>query len=122
MIETDPVAPLLEKVTPEVRPLVQELRALISEAMPQLTEKAYLGWGSIGYLAGDKMRDVVVAIAPQRRYANLGFADGVELPDPAQRLEGTGKHMRHVKIRSADDVSHPDVRALLQAAAARRGL
>ncbi len=95
---------------------------MIKEVMPQVTEKVYLGWGSIGYQSGDKMRDVVVAIAPQRRYANLGFGDGVDLPDPARRLEGHGKRLRHVKIRSRDDARHPDVRALLESAARRRGL
>ena len=53
---------------------------------------------------------------------NLEFADGIDLPDPAHRLEGTGKRMRHVKIRSAPDVQHPALRALLVAAAQRRGL
>ena len=97
-------------------------RATTAGVMPQATEKAYLGWGSIGYAAGGKMRDVVVALAPQRTYVNLGFGDGVDLPDPAHRLEGTGKRLRHVKIRTADDVHHPDVRVLLETAARRRGL
>jgi hypothetical protein len=118
----DPAEPVLEKMSPEVRALAQQLRVLIKEVMPRATEKAYLGWGTIGYAAGGKMRDVVVALAPQRTYVNLEFGDGVDLPDPAHRLEGTGKRLRHVKIRGADDVHHPDVRVLLETAARRRGL
>ncbi len=65
---------------------------------------------------------MVVALLPRPAYVNLEFGDGVDLPDPAYRLEGTGKRLRHVKVRSAADVRHPDVRALLEAAARRRGL
>jgi hypothetical protein len=32
-------------------------------------------------------------------HVNVGFFRGAELEDPAQLLEGTGKYMRHVKIR-----------------------
>lgn len=34
-------------------------------------------------------------------HVNVGFFLGVELPDPAGLLEGTGKFMRHVKVRPA---------------------
>jgi hypothetical protein len=118
----DPAEPVLDKMSPEVRALAQQLRALIKEVMPQATEKAHLGWGTIAYAAGGKMRDVVVALLPQRTYLNLEFGDGVNLPDPAHRLEGSGKRLRHVKIRGDDDLRHPDVRVLLETAARRRGL
>jgi hypothetical protein len=32
-------------------------------------------------------------------HVNVGFFHGAELPDPAGLLQGTGKHMRHVKLR-----------------------
>ena len=118
----DPAEPVLRKVTPEVLPLVQQLRALIKEVMPQASEKAHVGWGTISYCASGSMRDFIVAIAPKRAYTNLEFHDGTELPDPAHRLEGTGKHLRHVKVRTAEDVHHPDVRRLLETAARWRGL
>lgn len=43
-------------------------------------------------------------------YVNVGFFRGAELADPAQLLEGTGKYMRHVKLRPETEV---DTRALL---------
>lgn len=122
MTATDPAEALLEKLSPEVRALVQQLRVLIKEVMPEVSEKAHLGWGTISYGVQGNMRDLVVALAPKRTYVNLEFGDGVELPDPAHRLEGTGKRLRHVKIRSSEDVRHPDVRGLLETAARRRGL
>jgi hypothetical protein len=32
-------------------------------------------------------------------HVNVGFFQGVTLPDPARLLQGTGKFMRHVKLR-----------------------
>jgi hypothetical protein len=32
-------------------------------------------------------------------HVNVGFFRGAELADPAELLEGTGKYMRHVKLR-----------------------
>jgi hypothetical protein len=34
-----------------------------------------------------------------RAHVNVGFFRGAELADPARLLEGTGKYMRHVKLR-----------------------
>jgi hypothetical protein len=119
---TDPSDTILEKLNPEVRVLVQELRALIKEVMPRSTEKAHLGWNAWHYRAGATVKDIVVAISPQRAYAKLEFGDGVDLPDPQHRLEGTGKRLRHVKIRRAEDVADPDVRNLLETAGRRRGV
>ncbi len=33
-----------------------------------------------------------------KAHVNLGFFCGVDLPDPAHLLQGTGKRMRHVKL------------------------
>jgi hypothetical protein len=35
-----------------------------------------------------------------KSHVNVGFFNRVALADPAGLLEGTGKHMRHVKLKS----------------------
>jgi hypothetical protein len=115
--------PLLAKLTPAATPLLQATRVLVRDTLPQLEESVHLGWGVIHYRKpGGSMRDLVIAISPQRAYVNLEFADGVDLPDPERKLEGAGKRARHIKVRSAADVDAPAVRALLLAAARHRGL
>ena len=42
-------------------------------------------------------------------HVNVGFFRGAEIADPGSLLEGTGRFMRHVKLRSEDRV---DARAL----------
>lgn len=39
-----------------------------------------------------------------RAHVNVGFFRGAELPDPKGLLEGSGKFMRHVKLRPGDEV------------------
>ena len=47
----------------------------------------------------------------------FGFMRGAMLSDPGKLLEGTGKYLRHVKLRSAGNVRRPEVHALLEEAA-----
>ena len=46
-----------------------------------------------------------------RAHVNVGFFRGAEIADPERLLEGTGKFMRHVKLRPESDV---DAMALMQ--------
>jgi len=49
-------------------------------------------------------------------HVNVGFFRGAELADPAQLLEGTGKYMRHVKLRPGSDVDATALIKLVDAA------
>jgi hypothetical protein len=66
------------------------------------------------------MTDGYAYIMPMRGYINLGFYQGAVLADPERLLEGTGKGLRHVKIRSLAEANRPSVRALVSAARAMR--
>jgi hypothetical protein len=49
-------------------------------------------------------------------HVNVGFFYGAAFDDPAGLLEGTGKRMRHVKIRWAQQVNEAALRELIAAA------
>ena len=49
-------------------------------------------------------------------HVNIGFFQGVDLPDPERLLQGTGKYMRHVKLRPGAPCNADALRALLAAA------
>lgn len=51
-----------------------------------------------------------------RAHANVGFFYGAELPDPAGLLQGTGKRMRHVKLRPGAEPSAAALDGLIAAA------
>lgn len=47
-----------------------------------------------------------------KAHANVGFFPGAEIDDPGHLLEGTGKRMRHVKLRPEHPFSVLDEAAL----------
>jgi hypothetical protein len=80
-----------------------------------------LGDNAASYGVGPKkMTDGYAYIMPMRGYVNLGFYQGAILADPERLLAGTGKGLRHVKIRALAEANRPAVRALLAKALARR--
>lgn len=49
-------------------------------------------------------------------HVNVGFFRGAELSDPSGLLEGTGKFMRHVKLRPERDVDAAALTKLIETA------
>jgi hypothetical protein len=47
----------------------------------------------------------------------LGFHYGTSLADPHKLLQGTGKDLRHVKLRTEDDLNREGLNQLIVAAA-----
>jgi hypothetical protein len=51
-----------------------------------------------------------------KAHVNVGFFRGAEIPDPDRLLEGTGKFMRHVKLRPEAEVDATALVKLIQTA------
>jgi len=51
-----------------------------------------------------------------KAHVNVGFFRGAEIADPAGLLEGTGRYMRHVKLRPASDVNTAELHTLIMTA------
>ena len=88
-----------------VRAILAEVRRLICDVVPEATEIFY--HGSLGYGATPSGFDRILYVAPQNGYVNLGFFFGAGVADPTGVLEGSGKRMRHVKIRSLLAAQNP---------------
>jgi hypothetical protein len=101
----------------EMREIAQELRTLVATVMPGVTEVPWSKQSIASYGVGPKkMSEHFCYIAPQTNHVNFGFYYGTELKDPAKLLEGTGKLLRHVKIRSRTEVFSPALLKLLKQA------
>lgn len=68
---------------------------------------------AMGYGPTDRVSDTICMIGAYSSHVNLGFNKGTELEDPHRLLQGTGKKIRHVKIKTEADLSHPGIRDLL---------
>ena len=111
----DEIDRFLEAYTPDIRDLTHQVRALIASVTPDADEYLKLGWKVIWYGFGPKMPDQFAVVMPTRNHVGLGFAYGSDLPDPKGKLEGTGKRIRHVKLRTAAEAADPAIAALLRA-------
>ncbi|HET6958631.1 MAG TPA: DUF1801 domain-containing protein [Vicinamibacterales bacterium] len=69
-----------------------------------------------------RMKDNICLLVIYREHVNLMFPRGVDLKDPKGLLEGSGKAMRHVKLRTPDDADKAGVRQLIAQAKERKGL
>src|SRR5580658_9688371 len=97
--------------------LALALREVILEEAPDASESIYQVYTvAIWFGFSGKMKDMFCYIATNARHVNLGFPRGSSLPDPNRVLEGEGKTMRHIKLRSLRDVERPVVRRYIRTA------
>ena len=97
--------------------LILELRELVREVAPNVTEaikfhslcyfKPGMPYGSIG---GN-----VCGIGEHKGTVYLSFIHGAALPDPERLLQGDGKAMRKIPIRSSADIHRPAIKRLIKA-------
>ncbi len=112
---------LLDLTEASQKPTLIRLREIILSIDPEACEVVRLGDRSATYgLGPKKMSEGYVYILPYTAWVNLGFYKGADLPDPDGMLEGTGKKLRHVKIRSLADADRPSIGVLIRAALAER--
>src|ERR1035438_5541625 len=91
--------------------------------MPVNWEPSRISWFSLMRKCGDEVRELLHDSCPVAclggapfgyvnaftSHVNIGFFHGAALADPARLLQGTGKFMRHVKLRPGTD---PDAASL----------
>lgn len=113
---------VLADATPDVAKICLTLRDLIGALHPDCVEVPRPGEHSSAYGFGEKkMSEAYAYIMPQAEYANLGFFHGVNILLGNPSLEGTGKKLRHIKVRSEVAANSPEVRkALIDAIQERR--
>jgi hypothetical protein len=111
---------LLAEHSPELQAIERALRTTIRARFPDAVEQVDFGNKLIAFGRSMKIRGLLFAIIAHKGHVNLQLADGAALPDPHGLIEGTGKRIRHVKIRSVEAASSPPVVAIIDAQLAAR--
>jgi hypothetical protein len=111
---------LLGEHTPELQAIERALRAAIEGEFPAVVVQVDFGNKLIAFGRTMRMRGLLFAIIAHQSWVNLQLADGALLADPDGLIEGTGKRIRHVKIRSVEAASSPPVVAVIRAQLAAR--
>lgn len=115
----DQVQDFLAPYDSPVRAIVLRLRHLVLQVAPGAIEQVDRPARLLAYGWRQTYKDTICVIMPLKAAVNLGFPRGVDLPDPAGLLAGTGKRARHVRIATVQEVDMPALRALLEAAVAQ---
>lgn len=96
----DPLRALVEPWFDALRGCGPDVTEILHDGMPT----ACVGDAAFAYVAAFSS------------HASIGFFHGASLADPAGLLEGSGKRMRHVKLRWERQPEAPTVEALIAAA------
>jgi hypothetical protein len=97
---TDPYRLMVREWFERMRGCGADVRELFHDGCPI----ACVGDAPFGYVGAFKA------------HANVGFYHGADLPDPAHLLEGSGKRMRHVKLRPGKALNDAALGDLISAA------
>lgn len=111
-LKRDPeVAAWFREQNPELRLLAERWFKQLRQSGPDVLElmhdgapTACIGDAALGY------------VNVYTRHVNIGFFRGAFLEDPAKLLEGTGKRMRHVKLRPGVEIDSAALEQLIAAA------
>ena len=101
---------------PELGKVVRGLRSFVKKCVPG-TNETVNAWGIPTFERKDPFCFFMVG----KNHVTFGFHSGTSLDDPEGLLEGTGKNIRHVKLRTLDDVEQKGLKNLVQAAAGLEG-
>jgi uncharacterized protein DUF1801 len=114
-------ADILAIASPALRSVCQQLRETIGQLHRQYVELVWPRQRIASFGVGaKKMTEHYAYIHVHGAHVNLGFYHGASLPDPDGLLEGTGKRLRHVKLKDLASARSGAVRNLLRAAIAER--
>ncbi|NRB46325.1 MAG: DUF1801 domain-containing protein [Saprospiraceae bacterium] len=99
--------------------LFTALRSFIWKLHPEANELLYHTHALTAvFTVSEKLSDGFCHIPIYTEHLNLGFNKGSLLDDPHNLLEGTGKWIRHIPVRSEADFRQNGVEELVQAAIA----
>jgi hypothetical protein len=104
----------LQRFDPAIRELALDARELVLKVLAPSNESVLDVYVlAINFGFSEKMKDQVVSIGVYTKHINLGFYWGARMEDPEGVLQGAGKQMRHIPIKSAADLGSPVIRDYL---------
>lgn len=112
----------LADLPPAVSPIIKAARATVRSVAPRAEEIACqsarprspsMMWKLVRYAVDG---EVVVTIGTFTKHASMFFARGSELDDQHGVLEGAGKKLRYITLRTAADAKQTSVSKVLREA------
>jgi len=105
----------LKDQSPKNQAIIRALRRFVKRVQPGLDEA--VKWGNGCWLGRD---GPVAYVYSATGYVQFGFFRGSSLKDPKGLLEGSGRYVRHTKVRTSSGIDERAFAALLRQAAGPR--
>ena len=116
------VEAFVAKYTPAIAAQLRDARRRLRAHFPRGVEMVFDNYNALvlGIGPTDQSRESFISIAGYPRWITLFFLDGAGLDDPLGLLEGDGKQVRGIRLKSPADLDSPAVAALIAQAIAPR--
>ena len=108
------------KYTPAIAAQLRDARQRLRAHFPRGVEMVFDNYNALVFGIGptDKSRESFISIAGYPKWVTLFFLDGASLDDPQELLEGDGKQVRGIRLKTPADLDAPAVAALIAQAIA----
>ena len=114
------IAACVDKYTPAIAAQLRDARQRLRARFPRGVEMVFDNYNALVFGIGptDRSRDSFISIAGYPKWVTLFFLDGAGLDDPQGLLEGDGKQVRGIRLKTPADLDSPAVAALIAQAIA----
>lgn len=99
----------LAKYTPAIAAQLRETRQRLRAHFPRGVERVFDNDNELAFGIGptDRTRESFISIAGYPKWVTLFFLDGASLADPLGLLEGDGRQVRGIRLKTPADLDGP---------------
>lgn len=103
-----------------IQKLTLELRDFITDLVPEANELIWDNYNAVAlaYSKSNKLKDAFCHISVYSRHVNFGFNRGTELTINDVTLDGKGKLIRHISVKSMDNFPVMEIQPMIWEAVA----
>jgi hypothetical protein len=98
---------IVKQLKPDQKKIAEKFRSIVKETLPDAVET--VKWGNIMYVYNGQNLSWFLFY---KDHADFGFFKGAQLK--SKFLEGTGKGLRHIKVRSLEGIDEAEFSRLLK--------
>jgi len=116
------IAGFLAKYSPAIEAQLIDARARLRALFPRGFELVYDNYNALvfGISPSGRTSDSFISVTGYPRWVTLFFLNGADLDDPQGLLQGEGKQVRGVRLKTPADIDSPAVQALIAQAVRAR--
>ena len=104
----------------DIQKLTLKLRNFVTDLVPEANELIWNNYNAVAMAYGksEKLKDAFCHIAVYSKHVNFGFNRGAELSTGIIKLEGKGKLIRHISVKTFETFPTQEISKLIWEAVA----